>query len=284
MSIRETNITTVTATSLGKQRDYYTAPEIAIRLKSASAQSDIYSLGCIVHDFVGTKDREICAEINEEGVYGAILLYCTRKDPSKRFPDILTLKESLALVDHGAVVVNSSKGKSIGKLLDNTDTLSENDVVEIADFLERNNLDADAIMFKLNRKHIEKILEFPIQAKSIARNYADYISNGVFGFNVCDIVAGRMLMFVERLTIDIKVLGILGFLNLGVSHNRYYVEELFVRYLNLNADINLVRRVVLEIKVDKVDMCAKIERLMRSINITSTSFHPEIQSLIKTLC
>jgi eukaryotic-like serine/threonine-protein kinase len=85
ISQKDSTLSKLTTTGMAKGSDYYTAPEITADLGRASAQSDIYSLGCILHDIVGQKDRVPCQEIKEDGDYAQILLGCTRADPSRRF-------------------------------------------------------------------------------------------------------------------------------------------------------------------------------------------------------
>jgi len=96
MSITETGITTLTSTGMTKGSDMYTAPEITQDLKFASVQSDIYSLGCILHDFFGQDKRLPCNEIIESSPYGDIFLGATRKDPSRRFASVASFREALS--------------------------------------------------------------------------------------------------------------------------------------------------------------------------------------------
>jgi serine/threonine protein kinase len=50
ISQKDSTLSKLTPTGMAKGSDYYTAPEITSDLKKASAQSDIFSLGCILHD------------------------------------------------------------------------------------------------------------------------------------------------------------------------------------------------------------------------------------------
>ncbi len=94
ISMKESNLSELTKSGMGKGSDFYTAPEISNDLRKASAQSDVYSLGCILHDMVGTEARVPFREIKEDGEFGPILAGCTKDDPSKRFASakaVLTL-------------------------------------------------------------------------------------------------------------------------------------------------------------------------------------------------
>lgn len=83
ISMKETALSGLTKTGMGKSSDFYTAIEISQELKNASAQSDVFSLGCILHDMVGTEPRVPFREIREGSEFSTILLNCTRDDPSK---------------------------------------------------------------------------------------------------------------------------------------------------------------------------------------------------------
>lgn len=63
ISLQDSRLSKLTSTGMKKGADYFTAPEIAKDLRRASVQSDIYSLGCVIHDMVGIDDRVPCNEI-----------------------------------------------------------------------------------------------------------------------------------------------------------------------------------------------------------------------------
>ena len=63
ISIKDTQISQLTQTGFRMSSDFYTAPEIVCELKNASPASDIFSFGCILHDFFGTTQRIPCQPI-----------------------------------------------------------------------------------------------------------------------------------------------------------------------------------------------------------------------------
>ncbi|KOS05111.1 hypothetical protein AM493_02955 [Flavobacterium akiainvivens] len=95
LSIDQTNITELTPVSMIKGSDYYTAPEIVASLSRASIQSDIFSLGCLIHDYYGKSNRIPCQQINEDGAIGKIIASCTYKKSSRRFKSIEFVREAL---------------------------------------------------------------------------------------------------------------------------------------------------------------------------------------------
>lgn len=65
ISLKDSKLSKLTYTGMKKGADYFTAPEMTKDFRTASAQADIYSLGCIIHEMVGLEDRVPCSEIRE---------------------------------------------------------------------------------------------------------------------------------------------------------------------------------------------------------------------------
>ena len=132
ISLVESQLTALTATGMAKGSDHYTAPEMTKDLRKASAQSDIYSLGCILHDIVGTDDRIPCGEIKEDGPYGGILRGCTRSDPSRRFRTARSVLDALVSVGSANVATESRQAADFLDDLSSDRSLSEDVWMAIA--------------------------------------------------------------------------------------------------------------------------------------------------------
>ncbi|HLX55243.1 MAG TPA: hypothetical protein VKR58_14970, partial [Aquella sp.] len=231
-------------------------------------------------------NRQMGHEINEGGAYGGIMLSCTRADVSKRFKSISSLRDSFSEIDHVSHTYETPIGQKLSDLLDQNDIslLNEEVINEIADFLDRKSPDADSLLYKLNIDHIEKILTAPHNARRIALCYAEYVCSNSFIFSHCDIVANRLKTFMDKLPIDVKIQGLLALLKMGTSHNRWYVEGLFLRNLRHDADQELINRMCIELRINEDEFCQNIRHLIRSLNITTSSFNPKLASLIDTKC
>ncbi|HTI60389.1 protein kinase domain-containing protein [Mucilaginibacter sp.] len=286
MSVKETSVTTITETQMRKLSDSYTAPEVANSLKAASVQSDIYSLGCIIHDFVGGNNRQMGHEINEGGAYGGIMLSCTRGDVSKRFKSIASMRDSFSDVDHVAYTTSTPIGQKLSELLAQNDPLllTEETVGEIADFLERKTPDSVAVFHMMNIPLIEKMITFPYQARRIALMYATYVNHASFDFAYCDIAANRLKTFMDNLEIDVKVQGLLALLKMGTRHNRWFVEGIFQRALDHRADQELVQRMCIEFRINEDEFCHYIKHLIHSLSTSVSSFNPKLAALIQSKC
>jgi serine/threonine protein kinase len=137
VALKSTQVSNFTPTGMRMGSDYYTAPEIVADLRNASARSDIFSLGCILHDFVGLRERVPCNEIREDGPYGGILLNCTRRDRSRRFDSVSAVRDALLAVGHHPPASLTSGANEVVVLLDSEPPLTASEWKSIVDFLNR---------------------------------------------------------------------------------------------------------------------------------------------------
>lgn len=287
MSLAETGVTTLTTAGMHKSSDMYTAPEITQDLRYASAQSDIYSLACIIHDIVGTKKRIPCHEIDEPGDYCDLLKVATRLDPTRRFKSISSFREALIEISKVATIAKTQPASDLIDILENEKvSLSEADFVKLADFLSSSisQNEKNIVLSRLSLNRIEEIIANCKQASYIAKNYFDYVRNNGFDFSFCDTLAGRIECFMKIIEIDVLVEAAFALLYLGTSHNRWYVEFKAVKYFKGDIEERLLKRILMEIRVEGSRFCTAINHLFYSINYSLEVLHPEIQRTIKEIC
>lgn len=288
MSISQTNLSSITQTGMRMGSDYYTAPEIVKDLRNASIRSDIYSIGCILHDFVGKEERVPCNEIKEYGDFSAILLSCTRKDPSRRFKSVTALRDALLSLGDVNVQPNSEKGAKIFSILTKIETeLNEEDWKNIVSFIEDeyDNPDAIAALRKLTIQHIDEVIEkYPYLASKLGMLYSNWIRKNSFSFTECDGLSIRLHKFIIGCNIDVQSECLMAMLYLGTSHNRWYVEQKFVGLVGKYLDENLAKRLAVEILVDESDACSAIKHLEHSIQFDTNNLHPFLFDTFKKIC
>ena len=287
MSLNQTGITTLTKTGMAKNTDMYTAPEITQDLKFASIQSDIYSLACILHDFVGQSNRIPCSEISESSEYHDILLISTRRDPTRRFSSVAAFREALNSINKNIEPVKTKSAETILDLLKKpSENFDENDILKLSDFLSSNIIqdEKNIILGEITINHINKIRKSRYD-QFIARSFCEYVRNNRFDFNFCDTLASRIIAFMENSTIDIISEGIFALLYLGTNHNRWYVEGKAFNYLS-NSEINdkLLSRLIMEIRVDGKKFCSAINHLFYSINEKKERLNPQILKVYNEIC
>jgi len=287
MSINQTKLSTLTQTGMRMGSDYYTAPEIVKDLKNASIQSDIYSIGCIIHDFVGVDERIPCGEIDEESDYAGILRNCTRKDPKRRFKSVKHLREALLSLGDISVSPSTQESEKFFNYLDKeNEQITENSWVEIISFIEDkyDNEDSISLMRKITIQQIDYLISnFKGLSDRLGLMYAKWIRNSSFNFDSCDGLSIRLSKFIDNSNINVQSECLMAMLYLGTSHNRWYVENMFTSYVNSSLHINLARRLAIEFITDAHKAKNAIEHLTISVHFNINNFHPNLFAAYKKL-
>ncbi len=287
ISLKETQLSVLTKTGMARNSDYYTAPEITKDLRFASAQSDIYSLGCILHDMVGTEDRVPCAEIRENGEFSAILLGCTRKNPKQRFKSVRAVLDAIVSIAVSESPPPTQKSVDFVATLEQEGELSNKFWERLVEFLE-NEAGRDeqrAIFLRLSGERISKICEAsrPL-ADRIAILFAAWVQKGSFSFEFCDGLANRLDLFIEHCNFEAKCECLMAMLELGTSHNRWYVEWKFVRHCGPQMDSNLAKRLAVQFRISGDEICRRIDHLEESITINRSRLHPLLVAALAEIC
>lgn len=286
ISMRESQLSVLTKTGMRKSSDHYTAPEIAKDLKTASAQSDIYSLGCILHDMVGTEDRVPCGEIREPGEFSAILLGCTRKEASQRFKSARAVLDAILSIEIEPKLPTSAESIDLIAILEG----SPPDAIyfdKLADFLESQSpaTDKDAIYARLTADRIEYIFATsPVAANRIGMSFADWVGGSSFPFEYCDALANRLEDVFNHANFEAKVECLVAMLKMGTSHNRWFVERKFMRLCDRGMDINLAKRLAVQFRIYETEICGMFKHLERSIEIRRDALHPVLVKALADVC
>ncbi|WP_287214761.1 protein kinase, partial [Mesorhizobium sp.] len=283
ISLKESRLSALTKTGMRKSSDYYTAPEIAKDMRLASVYSDIYSLGCILHDMVGTEDRVPCNEIREPGDFSAILLGCTRRDPSQRFKSVRSVLDAILSVDFTAPAPTSAESVNFIETLAGSQPLEPEFWHRLADFLEHEADTADraAICGKLSNDRIQALCAAaPGPANRISIAFSNWITESAFSFDLCDALANRLEEFFRSTDFEAKVECLMAMLELGTSHNRWFVERKFVSLCGPGMDENLAKRLSVQFRIGGADVCRMIEHIESSVGVSRNMLHP---ALVKTL-
>lgn len=254
VSFYETQLTALTQTGMGMRWGYYTAPEITRELKNATVPTDIFSLGCMLHDFFGTVERIPCQTIRDyNSPISDILEICTRDDPRKRFQTIKDLRQSLV----EALSVTENNQVSSKLVSDYLSYLKTNNIYDdtvfnqLLNFLDNNpnSHDAHEIYRNINSQIIVALLQNNILAKRFADLYAVWARSTEHAFARCDLIASNLELFFNNIVdVETKANILLSLLIMGASHNRWYVEEKFFKYAKTLSD-NVCRRFVYEARV-----------------------------------
>lgn len=287
ISLVESQLTALTTTGMAKGSDHYTAPEITKDLRKASAQSDIYSLGCILHDIVGADDRIPCGEIKEGGPYGGILRGCTRSDPDRRFRTVRSVLDALVSVGSADVATESPQAADFILELNSDKSMPAKIWMTLSDFLDStaSKQDRHAICLNLSGERISELCDLaPGCENQIGSVFGEWVYDTSFNFDHCDGIAYRLEIFIESCDFDTKIDCLVAMLEMGTTHNRWYVERKFVRLCAIDMDPALAKRLAIEFRVRGDWVCGAVDHLERSINVDRNQLHPEVVHALVELC
>lgn len=288
MSIKDTQLSVLTQTGMRMGSDYYTAPEIVADLKMASTRSDIYSVGCILHDLFKTIDRIPCNEIQDTGHYADIMLCCTRRDPNRRFQSVSILREAILSVGQEAQVASAPANDLISLLLSDNE-LNTQEWEQIVDKIEglcrSNDTDTYAILSQISYIRIVEVVDSaPTIASRLGIIYSNWVKDTAFNFNSCDGIANRLEVFFNVDDVNCQAEVLLALLFMGTSHNRWYVERKFADLCGPSMSLGLAKRIAMEIRVLSNRACQAISHLEYSITVNRATFHPVIFETLKQVC
>jgi len=287
ISMKESRLSSLTKTGMKMGSDYYTAPEITKSLKSASVQSDVYSLGCILHDMVGTEDRVPCGEIREKGDFGPVLLGCTRKNPAQRFKTARAVLDAVISIGIPDSQPKTVKSIDFVSALQGTEPLNAEFWQRFAAYLEdeATHDERRAVCASLTAERIEEACQSALaSAEIIAGQFSDWIKSSAFNFDSCDGLSLRLEAFFDHCNFEAKCACLLAMLELGTSHNRWYVERKFYRLCGPEMEPNLAKRLAVEFRISGPEVCRQIAHLESSISVNRANLHPELAKALAEIC
>ncbi len=287
IAMNETRVSVLTVTGMAKGTDYYTAPEITSDLRQASAQSDIYSLGCILHEMVGHSPRIPCNEIKDEGPYGAILRNCTRSDPARRFGSVRSVLDAIVTVASGLPPVTTAAASEFVDELASGYLLGEASWQALVAYVEDNEGqdDANGILARLQLDQVSNLCcNLKSLADRLALLYSQWVRNAVFPFERCDSLANILDVFVAHCSFEAKSDALMALLELGTSHNRWYVERKFYSLCGPAMDEALAKRVAIEFRATGAKVCKAIAHLELSISVNRAGLHPVLHRTLAEIC
>jgi hypothetical protein len=71
---------------------------------------------------------------------------------------------------------------------------------------------------------------------------------------------------------------------MGTSHNRWYVERMFMKLCGQDMDMALARRLAVEFRAADWDICRSIAHVERSIQTSRENLHPILVKTLEEIC
>lgn len=287
VALKQTQVSVLTQVGMKMTSDFYTAPEITTDLGRASPQSDIYSIGCILHDIVGTEPRIPCGEIREEnGDFSGILLNCTRRNPDRRFQSVSSLRDALLDLQISSAPISAGSRIDLLTQLGQSATIPESVWHEIIDAIEGapNSPQSIQLMRSINRDHLENLFITDVAlGNRFGRFYSEWFRSETFIFSDCDGFANRIECIFHLGNIESKAESLMALLYMGTSHNRWYVERKFMSLIS-GIDEPLARRLAIEFRADGEKVCRAIGHLEQSINVKKSQLHQILTQTLMQMC
>lgn len=279
IAVRDGQATTLTMTGTTAGSREYSPPEFMQDFKKASASSDIYSFGAILHDVFVRTARVPYSEL-KDGVnkIGAVIAKCTKTKIYLRYRSIEELRADLFDAIDEFETSGSQINSTINLGIFGSLSLTETDCDLIIDMIEHASpADLAEIYKAISAEFIERAYFVSKEAADhIAEQYAKYIISHAFSFDYCDVLADRLVHFFNNGDVATKAITLLALLELGTSHNRWYVEYRFVKYAGPDCSPSVVRRFLLEAKTNEIHLAHRLNHLFSSISVVPANVHPNI--------
>lgn len=294
ISKQNNSSTSLTLTGTQKSDDHYTALELHVNFKNANLQSDIYSVGCVIHDlFFPDEPRPPMREIIvKSSIWSQILSTCTKDKKEERYISVDKLRNDIFNLNFNDNN-NISFEDSDFDFLEGDDFTNTNieDWDLLLSKLSLQNEFSDSLHFALNPMHIKYLISINYHGlDELAHVHSKWIDDrSGFSFNYCDILAFKIKLLYEatslsQLNTTSKTQCLMTLLFLGTSHNRFYVERMFVNYVTDDGfDDNLAKRLALEFKFNKYKTKRAIGHLQLSISLNINDLHPFLLNAYKKI-
>lgn len=287
LSVSDTNSSELTGANARGGTQNYAAPELNRDLKTATCAADIYSFGAILHDIFGNgTHRTPFSELNLPGALGEIVSKCTKRNPIRRYSSIAEVREELyRVLTENKIEFSSSDEEILSKLLKQNDALTEEQWDEIFIYLmdnEKNPKNFRNLFASLSIEHINHLhRDIPELFPALGRYFSSFIASLSFDFDYCDILASKGEIFYKFGDMSLKAKIALSLMELGVNHNRFYVERKFLQMVSPSITQNLADRIVTEIEIEEIDFHKYYSRLKNSIKCTEDDLHISLRALLE---
>jgi serine/threonine protein kinase len=287
------NTTTITASGAGGGTRNYAAPECINNFHKATAQSDIYSFGAILHDIFGGGNRRIPYNrlTVPDPTLAAIVERCTQTNPRRRYESVSQLREDLYLaLNREEINFTSQEEAAVIELLNGSETLNDEDWDRVCLCLEENEAAGTSnknIFRALGITHLENLRQnsFPV-FQAIGIMFCEYVNanESHFDFDYCDVLAPKLKSFYQYGDIALQSMTLISLMKLGASHNRWYVERMFWNLITSDQiPLGVVERFLMDIEVLEVQLNYYIEHICRSISVNINSLPPAVIEKIQRM-
>lgn len=271
--------TTLTQTGHGGGTPIYAAPELITKFSYASPSADIYSVGAILHDIFDGGSRTPYLEQTVSGPCREIVEKCTKTNPARRYQDVASLRDAIyQALDGKTLVFTSNAEKEIVELLQNETSLTDANWDRVYNFLNQSDtIDQSKknIFSVFTSAHFLELSNSSVELlNALGTEFSLYVRNSSHDFDYCDVLADKVEAIFQCVSIGIKAHCLITLLVMGVDHNRYFVENKFIRLASPTLANNIAERIQMDIEAEEINFIEYIKRLERSVGAKRDSLHP----------
>jgi len=232
---------TRTAQELGTLR--YMAPEQLANAKAAAKPADVYALGKIfVHMVTGRSPEPMKVDVSsmpEE--FRFFVDKCCREDPIRRFPDAGAALEALEQITEDRSVHLPAREQVEVLIAEALEALGTSDEMASLEALD-SHVRANPLDDGMHRQHMPRIPRPVVRAwiSRLPEGYRDALrgfdahidESGGLPYSYCDIVADHyVFVFGVAADFETKRIVLARLIDMGTSHNRFYVRDVVVNLL-----------------------------------------------------
>lgn len=281
-SRRETTMLTSTNSAWGTQM--YCAPEQAQHFRTASAQADIYSFGCILHDLVAGGLRIPYQKHTCDGPLGVVIEKCTELNKHKRFKSVTSLRAVLlSILAEPLTIRPSQEAEQWVASIEDVQNWKADQFLDFVRYAreQQGTTDLWLVLKAIDEEKLRALQSVDSDMwEDLALAYCDWILRSAFSFEYCDVLVGRLECIFEIGALGTKAAAALAAAELGVSHNRWYVMRRLMAMCGKSLDGAVAKRVAIEIAVEESEdnfreSAARIER-------TVDDYHSAIAERLRT--
>jgi hypothetical protein len=217
---------------------FYMAPEQELDAKNADQRSDIYSVGRIIYEMYTGDPPSAQQDLTKlEAGIRHIVARCTRSEPNQRYQTIEELRRDFDLVAGGLVskrLRDDVQGILATLVASEGGSPSEIDELHKALFPLRDDADlVHEVFMSMPPDVFAAYFEgYPDIVRDLTQRFAQHVSETGWPFQYCDKIADAIRRLFRATTdTDLHVSMLVALLELGVSHNRFHVMDVFAKLL-----------------------------------------------------
>jgi len=260
----------------------YIAPEQLRDGKAADIRSDIFSLGRLMYELYSGDSPGAIQDLALVPVGAAMIIErCTKTDPGARFQSVSELQSAF----QSMITTRGQKSdeEKIRELLGQAVTRGDLDPTEIkklGKLLGRALSDADLVHDALIGLPVAVIQGLwsvnPVVTKALVKLFSDHVMGQSWAFNYTDKIANALIRIHNAVTDhEMRAMATCAMIEVGVSHNRYYVMEQARELLREKRKPEEVRQIAYALRKYKDQLGV----LAESLNIAKLD--PELRDLFR---